>query len=151
MYASRKTKITCCSELWKWSPKTTFSGGVSCWHLPYQKSMCPQKTLKCTLKTKITCCSELWKWSPKTTLSGGVSCWHLPKVASSRGYSTIRENRFRTSCQNVSKGSRKTWIKENNWLEMFWNVLKCFEMLQDVLKYFGAQMLTYPCPNRRAR
>ena len=44
----------------------------------YQKSMCPQKTLKCTLKTKITCCSELWKWSPKTTLSGGVSCWHLP-------------------------------------------------------------------------
>ena len=43
-----KTKITCCSELWKWSPKTTLSGGVSCWHLPYQKSMCPQRTLKDT-------------------------------------------------------------------------------------------------------
>ncbi len=34
MYASKKTKITCCSELRKWSPKTPFSGGVSCWHLP---------------------------------------------------------------------------------------------------------------------
>ena len=34
MYASKKAKITCCSELRKWSPKTTFSGGVSCWHLP---------------------------------------------------------------------------------------------------------------------
>ena len=60
MYASKKTKITCCSELRKWSPKTPFSGGVSCWHLPYQKSMCPQRTLKCTVKAKITCCSELW-------------------------------------------------------------------------------------------
>ena len=34
MYASKKTKITCCSELRKWSRKTPFSGGVSCWHLP---------------------------------------------------------------------------------------------------------------------
>ena len=78
MYASKKAKITCCSELRKWSPKTPFSGGVSCWHLPYQNSICPQRTLKCTLKMKITCCSELWKWLPKTPFSGGVSCWHLP-------------------------------------------------------------------------
>ena len=137
-------KITCCSELWKWSPKTTDSGGAhafliiiirkacaprepwkirkkrsydsenrrifqlvrdlqslkkrqnSCYrrHLRahaffnnYQKSMCPQKTLKCTLKTKITCCSELWKWSPKTTDSGGAHAfliWEMPATDPSR-------------------------------------------------------------------
>ena len=85
------TKITCCSELRKWSPKTPFSGGVSCWHLPYHKGMCPQRTLKYMLKTKITWCSELWKWSPKTTLSGGVSCWHLPYQKSMCPQRTLKD------------------------------------------------------------
>ena len=110
MYASKKAKITCCSELRKWSPTTTDSGGVSCWHLPYQKSMCPQRTFKCTLKMKIACCSELWKWSPKTTFSGGVSCWHLPYQKSMCPQRTLKctLNTKITWCSELWKWSPKT-------------------------------------------
>ena len=106
MYASKKAKITCCSELRKWSPKTPFSGGVSCWHLPYQKSMCPQRTLKCTLKMNITCCSELWKWSPKTPLSGGVSCWHLPDGKSAQTIQKLWKNCGRFSNKKTTRNKK---------------------------------------------
>ena len=35
--------VRCASTAQRICTKTTFSGGVSCWHLPYQKSMCPSR------------------------------------------------------------------------------------------------------------
>ena len=146
MYASKKAKITCCSELRKWSPKTPFSGGVSCWHLPYQNSICPQRTLKCTLKMKITCCSELWKWSPKTPFSGGVSCWHLPYQKSICPQKTLKCTLKMkiTCCSELWKWSPKTTDSGGAHAFLIWEMPatdpsgepKNLEFYKKIKKYF---------------